>query len=84
MGYWLSTHPTLRYVSLPKKTGWADAFVEVTDLRRLTVAHRVPWDQLAWLTRHTQQMWARAPHVDLQLRCGGPPCPPPCGRRAWP
>ena len=35
MGYWLSTHPSLRYVHLPKKTGWADAFVEVCDLRRL-------------------------------------------------
>ena len=76
MGYWLASHPTLRYVHLPKKTGWADAFVEVTDLRRLVVAHRVPWDQLAWLTQRTQHLWIRAPHVNLQLKCGGPPCPP--------
>ena len=54
LGYWLSRHPSLRYVSLPRKTGWADAFVEVTDLRRLLVAHRVPWDQLAWLTGRTE------------------------------
>ena len=29
MGYWLSSHPTLRYISIPRKTTWADAFVEV-------------------------------------------------------
>ena len=75
MGYWLAAHPTLRYVVLPKKTGWADAFVEVTDLRRLLVGHRIPWDQMAWLTRHTRALWLRAPHVDLQLRCAGPLCP---------
>lgn len=75
MGYWLSAHPTLRYVHLPKKTGWADAFVEVTDLRRLLIAHRVPWDQLGWLTRHTTSMWAHAPRAHLQLKCGGPLCP---------
>ena len=26
LGYWLTQHPTLRYISLPRKTGWADAF----------------------------------------------------------
>ena len=29
MGYWLAAHPSLRYVALPRKVGWADAFVEV-------------------------------------------------------
>ena len=76
MGYWLSQHPTLRYVALPRKTGWADAFVEVTDLRRLLVAHRVPWDQLAWLTSRTQRLWASCRRVRLNLRCAGAPCPP--------
>ena len=76
LGYWLAQHPTLRYVSLPRKTGWADAFVEVTDVRRLLVAHRVPWDQLAWLTTRTQRLWGHSRHVSLQLRCAGAPCPP--------
>ena len=76
MGYWLSQHPTLRYVALPRKTGWADAFVEVTDLRRLLVCHRVPWDQLAWLTSRTQRLWGSARHVGLHLRCANPMCPP--------
>lgn len=76
LGYWLSQHPTLRYVALPRKTGWADAFVEVTDLRRLLICHRVPWDQMAWLTSRTQRLWGSARHVGLHLRCAGAPCPP--------
>lgn len=74
MGYWLSSHPTLRYISIPRKTTWADAFVEVTDLQRLLIAHRVPWDQIGWLTSRTQRLWAVSP-ARLQFRCGGPPCP---------
>ena len=73
MGYWLSSHPTLRYISIPRKTTWADAFVEVTDLQRLLIAHRVPWDQIGWLTSRTQRLWAVSP-ARLQFRCGGPPC----------
>ena len=75
LGYWLSQHPSLRYVSLPRKTGWADAFVEVTDLRRLLVGHRIPWDQLAWLTGRTERLWRAASHSRLHLRCAGAPCP---------
>jgi len=76
MGYWLSQHPTLRYVALPRKTGWADAFVEVTDLRRLLVGHRIPWDQFAWLTGRTERLWSHSRQVSLTLRCAGAPCPP--------
>ena len=76
LGYWLSAHPTLRYVALPKYLAWADAYVEVCDLRRLLIAHRVPWDQLAWLTGRTERLWRRAPYVHMRLQCGGPPCPP--------
>ena len=76
LGYWLSRHPSLRYVALPRKTGWADAFVEVTDLRRLLVGHRIPWDQLGWLTGRSERMWRAASHVRWRLVCAGaPPCP---------
>ena len=76
LGYWLSRHPSLRYVALPRKTGWADAFVEVTDLRRLLVGHRIPWDQLGWLTGRSERMWRAASHVRWRLVCAGAlPCP---------
>lgn len=75
MGYWLAAHPTLRYIHIPRKLAWADAFVEVTDLRRLLIAHRVPWDQLAWLTSRTERLW-HSGNVTLNLRCAGAPCPP--------
>lgn len=75
LGYWLREHPTLRYVNLPRKTGWADAFVEVTDLRKLVIGHRIPWDQLAWLTGRTERLWAASTGARLHLRCAGPPCP---------
>ena len=76
LGYWLTQHPTLRYISLPRKTGWADAFEEVTDLRRLLIGHRIPWDQLAWLTTRTERLWSRSRAMSLTLRCAGAPCPP--------
>lgn len=76
LGYWLASHPALRYVSIPRKTSWADAFVEVSDLHRLLVAHRVPWDQFAWLQSRTQQLWSTAAHAGLHFVCAGAPCPP--------
>ena len=75
LGYWLSRHPSLRYFSLPRKTGWADAFVEVTDLRRLLIGHRIPWDQLGWLTGRTERMWRASSHTRLHLECAGALCP---------
>ena len=76
IGYWLRSHPTLRYVSLPRKTGWADAFDEVSDLHRLLVAHRVPWSQISWLHSRTGRLWASAPEGPrAKVACGGELCP---------
>ena len=63
-------------VWIPPLLSAEEFLVEVTDLRRLLICHRVPWDQMAWLTSRTQRLWGSARHVGLHLRCAGAPCPP--------
>lgn len=47
----------------------------MSELRRLLICHRTPWDQLAWLTGRTERLWRRAPYVHMRFECGGAPCP---------
>ena len=81
LGYWLRSHPSLRYVRIPFFGTWCEEFRHVGELQRLLVAHRVPWDQYAWLIQHTEALWTRAhsfpsPHAHGRLRCTGAPCQP--------
>jgi hypothetical protein len=81
LGYWLRSFPGLRYVRLPFFSAWCEEFRHIGELRRLLVAHRVPWDQFAWLTEHTERIWRNAPTlpappVAARMRCTGAPCQP--------
>ena len=84
MGFWLSRHPSLRLVSLPPMHGWFDVFAHVGPPSQLLLAHRVPWDQMAWLTEHTERLWAprnaSAPVSAVRVRAlcdtEQPPCDP--------
>ena len=67
LGYWLASHPTLRLVHMPWHDVWAEGLGQVRNLGRLLVAHQVPWERLAWLTRHSKRLWASA----LSSRRGG-------------
>ena len=50
LGFWLSSHPSLRLVALERYGAWCDEFVEVGPLTKLLVAHRVPWEHFGWLS----------------------------------
>ena len=76
LGFWLRSHPTLKYVALPKRFAWADYWWDVWDLDRLLLAHRVPVGQVAWLCERIARKWNHTPHLNVQLFCAGPPCLP--------
>ena len=77
LGFWLSRHPTLQVVELQPFTAWCDRWKFVGDLGRLLIAHRVPWDRLAWLTQSTQRLWNDlGGEAKGKLTCSGPVCRP--------
>lgn len=77
LGFWLSRHPTLHLVDIQPYTRWSDRWRTVGDLRELLVAHRVPWDRMAWLTESTRRLWTDSDHVARgRLSCAEPVCQP--------
>lgn len=76
LGFWLRTHPTLTYVNLGKRFVWADYWVDVWDLDRLLLGHRIPFDQLAWLSSRSARRWKYLSHLNVQLYCAGSLCTP--------
>lgn len=74
LGYWLSRHPTLRFVALPGSM-WLDSFDLVGSLAPLLCVHKVPWRQLAWVNAHSTWLWRRrGARVTRRLGCFGPLC----------
>ena len=74
LGFWLRAHPTLMIVNLPKRFAWADYWHDVWDLDRLLLGHRIPYDQLAWLSERSARKWKYASHLNVQLYCAGALC----------
>ena len=74
LGFWLASNPNLRLVQLPRGS-WADGFHQVGRLERLLVAHQVPWNQIPWLTEHSNRLWRkRGAQVRRSFVCSGAPC----------
>ena len=57
LGFWLAHVPLLRVIEIQAFTAWADKWKFVGDLRSLLIAHRVPWERMAWLTDSTHRLW---------------------------
>lgn len=75
LGFWLSRHPTLRIVELQPFTTWCDKWKFVGNLRALLIAHRVPWERMAWLTEATRRLWSDSSSYG-RLVCAQPVCSP--------
>lgn len=75
LGYWLSQVEDLRMVTLRRYASWHDRWKPGVyhELRRLLMAHKVPWDQYAVMVRDTEKLW-RAGRAQLRTRCSGMPC----------
>ena len=58
LGFWLAHVPELRLVEIQPFTSWADKWKFVGNLRSLLIAHRVPWERMAWLSKSTSRLWA--------------------------
>lgn len=89
MGFWMSAHPALRVVHFPHFAGWVSEFggLNNASFPRLLLAHRVPWDQMRWLTEQTERLWAVPPGGPassgartLQVRAFCDANEPPCAR----
>ena len=77
LGFWLASVPELRLVEMQPFTSWADKWKFVGDLRSLLIAHRVPWQRMAWLTESTSRLWAaQSAEPRGRLRCAEPVCAP--------
>ena len=77
LGFWLSRLPRLRLVEIQAFTAWADKWKFVGDMRRLLIAHRVPWERMAWLTESTHHLWtANGATAHGRLSCAEPVCDP--------
>ena len=77
LGFWLASVPELRLVEMQPYTTWADKWKFVGDLRSLLIAHRVPWQRMAWLTESTSRLWAaQGAEPRGRLRCAEPVCAP--------
>ena len=74
LGFWLAASSRLRVVQLPREM-WADGLIAVRGLQRLLVVHQVAWKHVAWLTAHTDQLWAQpGAHVWSRWGCFGTLC----------
>ena len=76
LGFWLSRHPTLKLIELQVFSTWCDKWKFVGDLRALLVAHRVPWERMAWLTAATHALWSGVASARGRLSCKGAVCAP--------
>jgi len=74
LGFWLSRHPTLRVIEQQVFTAWCDKWKFVGDLRELLVAHRVPWERMAWLTEATRRLWSDGVDARGRVSCAEPVC----------
>lgn len=69
MGFWLSHHPSLRLVTLQQYGAWCDHFGEVSQLSRLLMAHRVPWEHYSWLSRLGRDVGDERSRVRHRWQC---------------
>jgi hypothetical protein len=77
LGFWLAHVPELRLVEIQPFTSWADKWKFVGNLRSLLIAHRVPWERMAWLSKSTSRLWAAEGAAAFgKLRCADRVCAP--------
>jgi len=70
MGYWLSAHPSLRYVHLRNFHAWFEAWHHVSDrLEAFLAVHKAPYHMYARLLDATERTWQNATRVHVHSSC---------------
>ena len=70
MGYWLSAHPSLRYVHLRNFHAWFEAWHHVGDkLEAFLAVHKAPYNMYARLLDATERAWRNATRVHVHSSC---------------